>query len=197
MKYRKSPWLWLFLLLFALTGALVITGCDQAVKPTGNDTEVLEPEDTPAGTIPETGLEETSVILYYANQKYIQTGDESLERWMPAYQTTVQAKPGEAMAAVIEALKKTPDQPGYATLVPAGLSVHSVKLVDGTAMVDLSSVNLNGSSLQEAFLIDQIVESLIASFPEIKQVQFLVDGKIVESLMGHIDATKPFVSKMK
>ena len=48
-----------------------------------------------------------------------------------------------------------------------------------------------GGSLQESFTISQIVKSL-TELSSVNRVQFLIDGKKEESLMGHFDISKPF-----
>jgi hypothetical protein len=60
------------------------------------------------------------------------------------------------------------------------------------AYVDLVGDGLFGSSLEESLLISQIVSSLVVSFEEIENVQFLIDGEVADTLMGHIDVSEPF-----
>ncbi len=151
-----------------------------------------QPAETPAEP-PETPvLEEFQVSLYFVNEEYVVTGDESLERLMPPETAVIEAEPGTGPRAALEALKTVPDKEGYGTMILQEITFNDVYIDGDTAYVDLSAENLNGSSTQEGFLISQIVKTLKGSFADVAQVQFLVDGEIVESLMGHIDASKPF-----
>jgi spore germination protein GerM len=48
-----------------------------------------------------------------------------------------------------------------------------------------------GGSSAEMLTLYSIVNSLTANFPQIKQVQILIDGKAVESIAGHISLKQP------
>ena len=63
----------------------------------------------------------------------------------------------------------------------------------GLAKVNLSReiLSLKGnSSLFEMLVIGSIVNTL-TEFPEVKEVQILVEGKIIETLTGHLDLSEP------
>lgn len=133
------------------------------------------------------------VTLFFANEDYIATGDESLEKFK-VYQTELTSTPGKAYLDALELLKK-PDE-GYGTVITDQIKFNDVYLEGDTVFVDLSSSGLSGGSLDETFLIGQIVDTLLNSFAEIKQVQFLVDGKTAETLMGHVGAADPFTKDL-
>jgi spore germination protein GerM len=48
-----------------------------------------------------------------------------------------------------------------------------------------------GGSSAEMLTIYSIVNSLTLNFPQIKRVQILIDGKVVESIAGHISLKQP------
>jgi hypothetical protein len=79
-----------------------------------------------------------------------------------------------------------------ATMIDDRVHFNSVTVRRGTAYVDIASAGLFGSSLEEGLLVSQIVSSLVVSFEEIERVQFLVDGNVTDTLMGHIDVSAPF-----
>lgn len=54
-----------------------------------------------------------------------------------------------------------------------------------------------GGSSAEMMTIYSIVNSLTLNFPQIKQVQILIDGKVVESIAGHISLRQPISSNPK
>lgn len=130
------------------------------------------------------------VTLFFANEEYIATGDESLEKFMVS-ESEMTSEPGKAYQAALDLLRTAPEK-GYSTVITDQIKFNEVYVEGDTAYVDLSSEGLNGGSLEETFLISQIVDTLINTFKEIKQVQFLVDGEVAETLMGHVDAAQPF-----
>lgn len=141
----------------------------------------------------EEAKKEKEVDLYFANGKYVETGDESLEKLksekrMVNYEDTTLEE-----TVVREVLKGPEDKENLTSPIPDTVKLLGVKVMDDVAYVDFSSEGLTGGSMQEAFTINQIVESLL-NLDTVKKVQFLVDGKEAESLMGHIIIDKPFES---
>jgi len=81
-----------------------------------------------------------------------------------------------------------------AKVIPQGTELKHVFIGRGIVFLDFSSQiieNHPGGSNAEVMTIYSIVNSLCKSFPEIKMVQFLVDGKVMETLKGHIDISFP------
>lgn len=131
-----------------------------------------------------------TVTLFYANEEYVAQGDESLEKFQVT-QKDIKAKPADVYKDTLEQLRTSPEK-GYSTMLNDQIKFKDVYLKDDTVYVDLDSNGLNGGSLEESFLISQIVDTLMNSFKDVKQVQFLVDGKTPETIMGHVDASQPF-----
>ena len=68
-----------------------------------------------------------------------------------------------------------------------------VTVQNGTAKVDFSKEfarKFTGGSTGEEMLVGSIVDTL-TEFPEVKQVQFLIEGQPVETIAGHMDTTAP------
>lgn len=64
----------------------------------------------------------------------------------------------------------------------------------GIAYLDFSSTfqdSSRGGSLGELQAVYGIVATLTESFPEIVAVQFLIEGRSVETLSGHVDISRP------
>lgn len=64
----------------------------------------------------------------------------------------------------------------------------------GIAYVDFSAAFpalLDGGSLSELHAVYGVVATLTSSFPNIRAVQFLVDGEPVDTLNGHVDLSRP------
>lgn len=92
---------------------------------------------------------------------------------------------------IIETLKSQPNDPEMFNAVGENIVVNSVKVEDKQAKVDLSGKDLSGGSTEETFLIDAIVSSLTA-LDTVDSVKFLVDGKEVETIMGHMETMEAF-----
>lgn len=82
------------------------------------------------------------------------------------------------------------------TVVSSDVVINNVTIKYGVAVVDISAESLEklGGSMDESLFISQIVSTILSSFDEVTSVQFMVDGKEVDSLMGHIDTSEPFVA---
>lgn len=94
----------------------------------------------------------------------------------------------------LQELLKGPRQQGFYPAVPAGTKLLGLKIQpDGLAVVDFSrelKANFQGGSQQEITTLWAIVNTL-GQFPTVKQVQILVEGKVVETLGGHVEINRP------
>ncbi|WZL71955.1 GerMN domain-containing protein [Clostridiaceae bacterium 35-E11] len=165
---------WISLILIAL----LMAGC----SPKSPEQPSPQPDEQPVNK------EEVAVTLYYANKEYVNTGDESKEKFITVDKKM--EKDNELFMTVLTELQKDPNIENAETQL-ANLKFLDVTLKDKTVYVDISSEDLGGSSLQEFYVIGQIVYSL-TSIEEVEKVEFLVDGKEQESLMGHYTINKPF-----
>ena len=134
------------------------------------------------------------VTLFYANNLYVESGNEELEQMIEVSNIELEAKEGEQYLILVDDyLRSVPSGVLNATtLIDDVIRFNSITVMDGTAIVDIKGEGLSGGSLGEGYVISQIVESLIASFDEINMVQFLIDGQETETLMGHFDITSPY-----
>jgi len=95
--------------------------------------------------------------------------------------------------STIDELIKGPG-PGSQLLptIPQGTVLKDINIrPDGLARVDFSkelAANHSGGSLGESLTVYSIVNTL-TQFPTVKQVQFLVDGKYVQTIAGHVDVS--------
>lgn len=154
-----------------------------------NDDEYIE--DDKDNDNEEEAKKEKEVNLYFANQKYVETGDESLEKLKSEKRTVNYEDITLEETVVREVLKGPEDKENLTSPIPSTVKLLEVKIMNDTAYVDFSSEGLTGGSMQESFTINQIIESLL-DLDTVKKVQFLVDGKEADSLMGHISIDKPF-----
>jgi spore germination protein GerM len=132
------------------------------------------------------------VTLYFPNQRYIETGDESLDELVAEEQRLdVDAANVDSMAlAVLSALEQGPTSSAAAPAIPERMVIRGVQVQGGVARVDLARAGLSGSSLEERLLVNSIVQSL-TRLPDVRSVQFLVDGQVTETLMGHVSVKSP------
>ena len=100
---------------------------------------------------------------------------------------------GDKYEAAVKAVMTPPIEKNLTKVVNNNKSLISVKVNNGEAVVNLNSnikVGFSGGSTGEEFLIGSIVNTL-TEFSEIKTVKFLIDGKNVETLSGHMDLSEP------
>lgn len=145
------------------------------------DEQVVDPE-------PETNTE--TVTLYFVDEDYVITGDDSGEVVLTE-EREIEYSGISLEEAVVNELIKGPEGDGMYTLIPDNVELLVVNLEDGTAFVDFASEGLSGGSMEESFTITQIVNSL-TDLENVDRVQFLVDGQKAETLMGHIEISEPF-----
>jgi len=85
-----------------------------------------------------------------------------------------------------------PVDPDYVNLWPSTTVVNAVTVSGTEATVDLSQPHLSVGSEGEVIAIQQLLWTLLAAEPGVKSMRLTVDGKPLESLAGHVDATQAF-----
>jgi spore germination protein GerM len=81
-----------------------------------------------------------------------------------------------------------------APALPANATIRGVQVAGDQAVIDLSSGVVEGlpaGSSAEMAAVYSIVDTVSVNFPQIKSVMFLVEGKPVETLKGHLDLRQP------
>ncbi len=162
---------WIILLLgILLLAALVSAGCgkDQA---------------TPAK--PDTGSEQKeTVTLYFSDSQAMYLVPEKR-------QVTRTNEPLEEI--IVKELIKGPAEKGHLPTIPAETKLLSVSVVDGVAYLDFSKELQTkhwGGSTGEMMTIGSVTNSL-DGVNGIKKVQFLVEGKKLETILGHAYTAEP------
>lgn len=180
--------------LMILVLSISIVACTSDTKPPAETPAPETPTETPIEEPPvekPEPVEETSqVTLYFANEEYVQSGDESLEK-LVAEVRDIEIKDVTLEEAVVRELLAGPDLEGVRTVIPGTANLLGVNVEDKTAYVDFAREGMHGGSLEETFTINQIVASL-TELDSVDRVQFLIDGEVEDSLMGHYDISKPF-----
>ena len=177
--------------LWILGGLLIClleTGC--ASEPQGNTPVVptAQADSQPPDVInPAVGMEDLKhnvmqLTLYYPSADAVHLLPEV--RSFPLNDSPART--------AIEALIGGTSQPQTAKVFPAGTKLRQIWIKDDIAYVDFNHFILkgNGGSATEILLVASVVNTL-TEFPTIEKVQFLVDGKKIDTLYGHVDLTEP------
>lgn len=181
MPGKKSVFLMravaLLVALMLLTAAGCIFSSKNAPAPgtqkTGEPSQTGEKKDT-----------NKAVTLYFADKEAMYLIPEERE-----------VAPGNRPLAevVVEELIRGPQSPELSRTIPPEVRLLGVRVENGVAYVNFSreiQTKHWGGSAGEAMTIFSVVNSL-ARLPGIERVQFLVEGKVQESLVGHADTTQP------
>jgi hypothetical protein len=85
--------------------------------------------------------------------------------------------------------------PPLVSVIPKGTTLRAFYVTTrGEAVVDVSrevAANHPGGSLMESLTVYAIVNAVTANLPGVQRVQLLVDGRVVETIAGHIDVRHP------
>lgn len=110
------------------------------------------------------------------------------------------ATPAEQARRIAEAQVQTPPE-GATSAIPAGTSVRALYITShGDAYLDLSKDIVSGhsgGSLDEALAVYAIVDALTMNLADVTAVQILIDGKQVDTLVGHLDLRHPLPKSLK
>lgn len=195
---------------------LGLVACDEGTTQTKDEPEKIEVEDDnnevvdePEDDEPEkvddennestlpSNIEEKEVTLYFVNREYIESGREDLDKYIPL-EMIIEVEDGAIAEAIVNALIAGPSEKfeDVENGIPEGLKLIDLNLKDGLLYINLSSEGLHGGSLDEELLIGQMVNSLL-ELSTVEGVQFMVNGEIAESLMGHYDTSEPYTETLK
>jgi hypothetical protein len=101
----------------------------------------------------------------------------------------------EIVQATLDKWLTGPDDPSLDNLLPEGTTAHFEGAESGTAFVNLSADirKANLGSGGEAAIVEQIV-MLMEQFGY-QKTQILVEGEVVETLLGHMQVNEPIQAK--
>jgi len=170
MKNRFSV---ILALITALLIILALAGCSKDNQPKPENTTVKK-----------------QITLYFADDQaeYLVAEKQTVEIKEPV--TSV-----KLASSIVQALIAGPQTKGLYPTLPAETHLLSLKIKDSVAYVNFSQELISkhwGGSTGEGMTINSVVNSL-TELKEIKKVQFQVEGKTQESLLGHYDTTVPIV----
>lgn len=134
--------------------------------------------------------EETEVNLFFANKKYVDTGDESVEKVLPV-KKKISLRGTNLETAIVKELFNDPSVEGVATELTGDIKIIGVEVKDKCAYVNFSGEGLHGGTLQEELIVEQVTKSLL-NLDSVESVRFLKDGENTDSLMEQVDVSEPF-----
>lgn len=143
--------------------------------------------DSKTVSTPEEPAETIELAIYFSDDQAMYLMVE--RRILPKTETVAR----EAM----EELIKGPKEAGRVKTMPSGTRLLGVKIESGIAYVDFSKEivdNHPGGSAGEIMTVYSVVNTL-TEFSTIKKVKFLVEGKGIDTLAGHMDLTEPLSRK--
>lgn len=156
------------------------------LKPPVTNPETTTPKPVEPSIVPTERVEQSmNVKVYYP--------DDSGMRLVEVEREILVDDKTDKYTAAVEALLDEPEDDNLTTIFPKNAAIRSVTIRDDLATVDFDgsiTKNFVGGSTGEEFLVGSVVNTL-TNFPEIKRVQFLVDGKEIETLSGHMDLSTP------
>ena len=130
-----------------------------------------------------------SVVVVFADRTASRLVEERRE-------TEVPEDAAERAKKILEELARGPQSRDAVRTLPEGTGIIRVFFDEhGGACVDFTRElveNHPGGSTGELFTIRSVVQTLARNFPNVDSVTFLVDGREIETIAGHIDATVPF-----
>jgi len=150
------------------------------------------PEPAPSAGTAATDGEFVEVTLFYISDDGMQL--VGFERRLKR-----QAAPAEQARIILEAQLAEPPAP-LLSPIPTGTQLRAVYLTErGDAFVDLTeevTLGHSGGSLEELFTVYAIVNAVTTNLPAIQAVQILVNGREVDTLVGHVDLQRPLERNM-
>ena len=197
-----------FLILATVASSLIIGGC-QELPPTPNNENPPLQNDKPVTEnpkveknlpAPENKNPEPPKVVKPATQNTSQK--INIKVYFPddaginlvAVDRTVEIKnDAEKYFAAVNSLINYPGEKDLTVIFPKNAKINSVTFKNGTAFVDFDKnikKSFAGGSTGEELLVNSVVKTL-TEFPEVKQVRFLIDGKEIETLSGHMDLSEP------
>lgn len=137
----------------------------------------------------------STAILYFSDPQVEFLIPEERKMKLNIDMSKAEFGPGtyKAIEAVIEELIKGPSSSSLVATIPKGTRLRNVFVSDHIAYLDFSREIRTkhwGGSSGELMTVYSIVNTVLDNFPYLKGVKMLIEGKDVETLVGHLDISK-------
>ncbi len=177
MRKRRSVQIAAGVLLLGVFALGVAVGLDRLFTA-GRPVAGVQAASTPAPSVPHI----TATLFYATADGQALAG---VGREVPQADGVI-AQGRQILEAQMEAAP-----PPYLSVIPAATDVRAFYVTSsGDAFVDLTRAVTDahpGGSTAELLTVYAIVNAVTTNLPSVTRVQILVDGKVVDSLAGHVD----------
>jgi len=172
---RRGAWgiVLAFLLLAVFLGAMLFRKHERALAPATTPAEQQQ-----SGSV--------NVTLFFAAQDFDGLVREGRE-------IGACDEPSACFEEILEELINGPLGELSPVLPHTGM-FNSVKLDGQTARIDFAQELLDGlpaGSSSELYAVYAIVNSICYNYPQVHQIVFTVEGKLLQTLKGHLDVSSP------
>lgn len=177
----------LLIMAMLMVTAFAIAGCDGSAPASqpgtaapGSNKSIEQSQ--PAGTA--VNLEKTMQLVVYHATK------DAMYLVPVIHKVPVDSHPARTAIELLLAGSKNPELVG---VMPEGTQLKNLTIKDHIAYADFNDKLIKrngGGSATEILLVAAIVNTL-TEFPDIHQVQILVNGKKIETISGHMDTSEP------
>lgn len=168
-----------------VAGAVLVSLVVVGLSKRHRDPAPIAAANPPAAPVP-TGRKIKARLFYVADDGVRLT---SVEREVAFGEGTV-----EQARQIVEAQIAPVAEP-LVSAVPPGTTLRAIFVAaGGEAFVDLSHEVVDahsGGSTNETLTVYTLVNALTANLPAVTSVQVLVEGKEVDTLVGHVDLRRP------
>jgi spore germination protein GerM len=164
-----------FVVFAVVVGALVFRKYETATRKVEQP-----PQAAPAGTV--------VVTLFFASAE----GDKLVRE---GREVDIEESVEDSVESVVDELIRGP-LGNLAPTLPPNARVLGVHLKGDVAQLDFGPELQEGipeGSSAEMVAVYSIVDTVATNFPQVKAVQFLVNGAVPETLKGHLDLRMPLV----
>ena len=170
--------------------ALLVSGCSKSPSPTPTATTPHTVSTSPSST-PSSSATPTPTVITKA---YAQYWVADTARGFRLYREYVRLAvgPNPIKTALTSLISGKPKDSDYVSLWPQETKINTVVVAGDLATIDLTLGKMNVGSEAESMAIAQLVWTATSANTNVKRIQLTVDGKIVATIAGHVDASKPF-----
>ena len=175
-------------LLLVIVLLSVLSGCEPTEKLTGKKGEVKDVTGQ-KGSVTAVVKDPNPMTKEFVVYRVQKNGEEILIPETVRYAAGKKTREEGALDALIHT---DPVSKQLTNLFPAGTDVRSVKVDGDMVTVDFNQnfASKGQGSFNERMMVNAVVCTL-TEFPEIKKVKFLVEGKDIDTISGHMDLLDP------
>jgi len=100
---------------------------------------------------------------------------------------------------IVERLFSIPNSPYLHPLFFNNFRLKGVYIIDNLLIVDIDNKSVKKSNIDvqmETLMVFSLVNTLMENIKGIESVQILINGEVTDTLMGHIDISKPLIPQL-